>query len=224
MRPAGIEVRQTTTADLAGIIAVCEAVYPESKPWRMEQLESHLRVFPEGQLVAVAEDGRVMGAASSLMIRWQDYEVTENWGSFTDHGMFTNHDPAGRTLYGAEVMVHPDAQGQGIGHQLYVERRNIVRKLGLLRIRAGARLRGYSRYAETLDAGEYTRKVVANEIYDPTLTFQLRHGFHVFSVIPNYLLHDPESLGWAAIIEWLNRDAATPEEIATAEERWARWA
>jgi len=224
VRPAGIEVRQTTAADLPGIIAVCEAVYPESKPWRMEQLESHLRVFPEGQLVAVAEDGRVMGVASSLIIRWADYEVTETWGSFTEHGMFTNHDPEeGRTLYGAEVMVHPDAQGQGIGHQLYVERRNIARTLNLLRIRAGARLRGYSRYAETLSAEDYTRQVVANDIYDPTLTFQLRHEFHVFAVIPDYLKNDPESLGWAAVIEWLNHDTATPAEIATAEERWARW-
>lgn len=202
MGKPGFAVRQTTAADLPGIIAVCEAVYPASKPWRREQLESHLSVFPEGQLVAVAEDSQVVGVASSLIIRWSDYEVTETWGSFTDHGMFTNHDPeAGRTLYGAEVMVHPDAQGQGVGHQLYVARRQIVRRFGLLRIRAGARLRGYSRHADAMGAEEYTRKVVANTLHDPTLTFQLRHDFHVFSVVPNYLLHDPESLGWAAIIE-----------------------
>lgn len=221
--PEGVAVRPTRPEDFPGIIAVCEAVYPSSKPWRLEQLESHLRVFPEGQLVAVAGE-QVVGVASSLVIRWDDYEVTGTWGHFTDHGMFTNHDPAGgRTLYGAEVMVHPEAQGRGVGHQLYVERRQIVRRLGLLRIRAGARLRGYGAWAGAMDVDEYTRKVVANELRDPTLTFQLRHDFHVITVVPSYLMNDPESQGAAAVIEWLNREAATPEEIATAEARWARW-
>lgn len=221
--PEGVAVRQTRPEDFPGIIEVCQAVYPESKPWRLEQLESHLRVFPEGQLVAVAED-RVVGVASSLVIRWDDYEVTGTWGHFTDHGMFTNHDPVeGRTLYGAEVMVHPAGQGRGVGHQLYVARRSIVRRLGLLRIRAGARLRGYSSHAKEMDTDTYVRKVVANEIRDPTLTFQLRHDFHVICVVPGYLMNDPESLGAAAVIEWLNREAATPGEIATAEARWAQW-
>jgi GNAT superfamily N-acetyltransferase len=217
-------VRLTRPQDFAGIIAVCEAVYPVSKPWRVEQLESHLGHFPEGQLVAVADDGAVVGVASSLIINWSDYEVTGAWGDFTAHGTFSNHDPEeGRTLYGAELMVHPEAQGRGVGHQLYVERRQIARRLGLLRIRAGARLRGYGQHAHAMEPETYTRKVVANELRDPTLTFQLRHDFHVVTVVPGYLLNDPESLGAAAVIEWLNREAASPEEIARAEERWARW-
>lgn len=221
--PDGVTVRQTRPEDLAGVIAVCQAVYPESRPWRLEQLESHLQVFPEGQLVAVAE-GAVVGVASSLVIRWDDYEVNGTWGHFTEHGMFTNHDPAeGRTLYGAEVMVDPSAQGRGIGKQLYAERRNIARELGLLRIRAGARLRGYGQHAQSLDPDAYTRKVVANELRDPTLTFQLRHGFHVLAVVDGYLKNDPESLGAAAVIEWLNREAASPAEVAEAARRWAKY-
>ena len=44
--------------------------------------------------------------AASLVISWDDYEVTGTWGDFTDRGLFTNHDPVnGRTLYGAEVEV-----------------------------------------------------------------------------------------------------------------------
>ena len=73
--------------------------------------------------------------------------MTSSW---RDYGRtFTNHDP-GRTLYGAEVMVRPNEQGRGIGQQLYTVRRELVRRLGLLRIRAGARLAGYHLQADRL--------------------------------------------------------------------------
>ncbi|MFN2317559.1 MAG: GNAT family N-acetyltransferase [Gemmatimonadales bacterium] len=221
---SGVRVRPTRPEDFAGIIAMCLAVYPESKPWRVEQLSSHLEVFPEGQLVAVTEDERVVGVASSLIISWNDYEVMGGWGDFTAKGMFTNHDPArGRTLYGAEVMVHPTEQGSGIGHMLYEARREIAKSCGLLRIRAGARLRGYSEHASTMDADSYVRQVVSGVYGDPTLSFQLREDFHVLAVVPNYLGSDPESQGYAAVIEWLNREVATADEVAEAERRWARW-
>jgi GNAT superfamily N-acetyltransferase len=199
-------------------------VYPETRPWRADQLESHLRIFPDGQLVAVTEDERVVGVASSLIILWSDYEMTKGWADFTDRGMFTNHDPErGRTLYGAEVMVDPAEQRSGIGHLLYAARRELARRNGLLRIRAGARLRGYGDHATEMDADDYVRKVVAGEWADPTLNFQLKEDFHVLAVVPDYLGSDPESRGYAAVIEWLNREVATPEEVAEAERRWAKW-
>jgi hypothetical protein len=55
-----------------------------------------------------------------------------------------------------------------------------------------------------MSAEEYTAAVVRGEVDDPTLTFQLMQGFTVLAVVSGYLRHDPESLGWAAIIEWLN--------------------
>lgn len=220
----GVTVRGTRPEDFPGIIRVCLAVYPESRPWRSEQLESHLRVFPEGQLVAVTEDEQVVGVASSLIIYWNDYDTTEGWADFTDKGMFTNHDPErGRTLYGAEVMVDPAEQGSGIGHLLYHARREIAKRHGLLRIRAGARLRGYGEHADAMDADSYVRRVVSGEFGDPTLSFQLKEDFHVLAVVPDYLGSDPESRGYAAVIEWLNREVATAEEVAEAERRWARW-
>lgn len=198
--------------DIAGIIALCRRVYPHSAPWTAEQLESHLRVFPEGQLVAVdAATGAVVGMAASLIVYWDDYDLSASWRDFTDHGMFTNHDPGrGRTLYGAEVMVDPDQRGRGIGSALYRERRRLTVRLGLLRIRAGARLRGYGRHAPSLTPEQYVRKVESGELHDPTLSFQLEHGFSALAVVRNYLLNDPESLGWAAVIEWLN-PKASPE-------------
>ncbi|MCW5965632.1 MAG: GNAT family N-acetyltransferase [Bryobacterales bacterium] len=215
-----IEVRLTEERDFAGITSLCEAVYPHSASWQPRHLTSHRELFPEGQFVAVDHHSdRIVGMAASLIVWWDDYEHRDNWLEFTDRGMFTNHDPEqGRTLYGAEVMVHPHFQRMGIGKLLYHARSELVRRLGLLRIRAGARLRGYHKVADRLSAEEYVREVVAGKRKEPTLSFQLREGFHVFGVVPGYLHNDPDSMGWAALIEWINPDVASEEDYRLQRE------
>ena len=217
-----IIVRNTEEADFAAIGALTERVYPGVPPWAPIQLSSHRRIFPEGQFVAVDPDtGGIVGMAASLIVWWEDYDDHGSWRDFTDAGMFTNHDPfRGRTLYGAEVMVDPNRQGQGIGSIIYEARATLAERLGLLRIRAGARLRGYHRHADTLTAEQYVTEVVNGRIGDATLTFQLRRGFEVIAVVHDYLKHDPESLGKAAVIEWINLRVATAEELAARPARY----
>ncbi len=217
-----IVVRETRPEDDAQISALGEAVYPLAPLWTPKQLESHRQVFPQGQFVAVETgSGRVMGMAASLVIRWDDYGLTDHWRDFTDNGMFTNHDPEhGRTLYGAEIMVHPAAQRRGVGSKIYRARRELVERLGLLRIRAGARLRGFHRYAHRMSAEEYVIKVINGQMRGPTLSFQLKHGFRVLGVVSGYLQHDPESLGYAAVIEWVNARVARPEDYAGRNPRF----
>lgn len=207
-------VRNTTPDDFAGIIALTEATYPGSPPWSVAQLASHLAVFPEGQFVAIdTSTGAVVGMAASLIVLWDDYDFDSSWRDFTDGGFFRNHDPVhGHTLYGAEVMVAPGRRGLGIGKAIYAARTALAERLGLWRIRAGARLRGYHRYAHRLTAREYTDRVVRGTLSDATLSFQLRQGFTVLGVVPDYLAHDPESLGWAAVIEWRNPACSPPPD------------
>lgn len=215
-------VRALRPSDFRAVVELCRKVYPDSPPWTERQLESHLRVFPEGQLVALrATDDAIVGYAASLIIRWDDYAIEGTWRDFTSAGMFTNHDPEkGRTLYGAEVMVDPELQGHGIGTLLYEARADLAARLRLLRIRAGARLRGYGHHAHTSSPAEYTVRVCRGELVDPTLSFQLRRGFRVLEVVEGYLAHDPESRGYAAIIEWLNPDVATAQDYAAQPERF----
>jgi len=219
---AHIIVRNTRPEDFAAIMELCGEVYPTAPPWTPVQLESHLQVFPEGQFVAVdLATQRVVGMAASLIVWWDDYNSHTTWRDFTDRGLFTNHDPVnGRTLYGAEIMVRPLRQGAGIGKKIYQARRELAQRLGLLRIRAGARLRGYHRHAKRMSAEEYGIRVVRGELRDATLSFQIKQGFHVLSVVSGYLLHDPESLGYAAVIEWLNPQVATPADAAGRDPRF----
>ena len=217
-----IAVRELTASDFPAIHAISREIYPSSPAWSDAQLASHLDVFPEGQLVADA-GGTVVGMAASLIVLWDDYSIDTSWREFTANGFFTNHDPLkGRTLYGAEIMVHPARQGEGIGKALYEARQRLCERLGLLRIRAGARLAGYSRYAASLSPEEYTEKVVAGELSDPTLSFQLGRGFEVLGVARDYLRHDPESFGHAAVIEWINPAVATPADRGHGDPRYRR--
>ena len=206
------------------MIELCRRVYPHSPPWTEAQLASHLEVFPEGQMVVVEKPtARVAGMTSSLVVRWDDYAFGAEWREWTAGGYFTNHDPdSGRTLYGAEVMVDPALQRRGIGKRLYRARRELARRLGLRRIRAGARLRGYHRFAARLTPEQYTQAVVRGELRDATLSFQLREGFDVVAVLHSYLRHDPESRGYAALIEWLNPEVARREDAAGRDPRYAR--
>ncbi len=199
----------------ADIQELCKKVYPFSKPWSIAQLEAHHSYFPEGQLVVIDKNtNRIVGLAFSLIISWDDYSPQDNWQDFTSGGFFHNHNPRkGKTLYGAEVMVDPEYRGKGIGGMLYRARQDIVRKYNLKRIRAGARLRGYSKFKDKYTPEEYAIEVVNKRIFDPTLSFQLNQNFTVLDVAKNYLFNDPESLGFAAVIEWLNPDVATEKDI-----------
>jgi len=213
-----VVVRQTRPEDFDAIMALSSRVYVAARPWTPAQLLSHYEVFPEGQLVAVEPaSGRVLGMAASLIVFWDDYQAQGAWRDFTAGGMFTNHDPVkGRTLYGAEVMADPTVQGRGIGTALYAARRALAERRGLLRIRAGARLRGYGAVADRMWVVDYVLAVVRGELSDPTLTFQLRRDFHVIDVVGGYLTHDAESRGYAATIQWLNPAVAKPDDYGTA--------
>ncbi len=217
-----IAMRELRPGDFPAIHHISKQIYPDSPAWSDAQLTSHLEVFPEGQLVVEA-DGEIVGMASSLIVLWDDYTIDTTWRAFTANGTFANHDPErGRTLYGAEIMVHPDWQGQGIGKALYLARQELCARLGLLRIRAGARLAGYHRFAATMSPEDYTEKVVSGEIADPTLTFQLGRGFEVLGVARDYLRHDPESFGHAAVIEWINPAVATPADRGHGDPRYLK--
>ncbi len=200
-----VEIRCVAVRDFPRISEIGQALYPREKPWRAQTLQSQLDEFARGQLVAVEVGSRlVVGYAASLIIDWEDYGHYHTWNQVTAGGTFRTHDPTGRTLYGADLMVDPACQGRGIGKAFYAARRQMCIDLNLRRIRAMARLRGYHEHYETLTPTEYVDEVVADRLRDATLTFQLRQGFEVVDVVPGYLTQDPESMGFAAVIEWIN--------------------
>ncbi len=204
-----IRIREATRDDIPALVELNRAAYPvlagENVVWAEPHLRSHQRVFPQGQLVAEL-GGKVVGAVSTLVVNLgRDPLRFHTWAGITDGGFFTNHDPEGDTLYGADVYVHPDMRGKGVGHALYEARRQLCRRLNKRRILAGGRLWNYHEHADRMSPEEYAQRVVSGELHDLVLSFQVHEGFVLRGVMPNYL-RDPKSRNHASLIEWLNPD------------------
>ena len=85
------------------------------------------RTSAEVELVAEL-GGKIVGAIASLIVDVGPNPLREHtWAGITDSGYFTSHNPQGDTLYGADVYVHPDARGKGVGAALYEARRQLCR-------------------------------------------------------------------------------------------------
>lgn len=200
-----VKVRNLMVQDVDAAIELQRRVYPAIPAFSRSQYESLLRHFPQGQLVAELE-GKIVGLALSLVVTWNDYSLHHTWDSVTHLGFFDTHDMSGHTLYGAEVCVDPEIRQHGIGHALYEARRRLCKTMNLKRIIAGGRLPGYCKHADRMPPEEYAKRVIWGDLYDPVLRFQLHEGFNYCGILKGYLPSDPESLGNAALIVWLNPD------------------
>lgn len=204
-----VKIRQARHEDVPVLIDLNKRCFPqmyeENVYWKPEQFLNHIKIFPEGQLVA-EEDAIILGSASSLIVNLGTNPFRPHtYAGITDDGYFHNHLPDGDTLYGADVYVDPNARGKGIGHLLYEARRSLCKRLNLRRIVAGGRIHGYKEYANKLTPEEYVAKVENDEIRDLVLSFQLREGFIVRNVLHDYI-PDPRSKNCATFIEWINSD------------------
>jgi GNAT superfamily N-acetyltransferase len=170
------------------------------------QYYRHLEVFPEGQFTAIdTANGNIpVGSTSTLRVNFDFAHPEHEFMNMIDNGWIAGtHDPNGEWLYGADLQVHPDYRRRGIAKMLYTARYNLVCKLGLRGQMAAGLIPGYYRYADTYEIEEYVDKVVAHEIEDPTLSAQLKIGFHHVATLRNYL-HDEASHNASALIAWDN--------------------
>lgn len=202
-----VYVRQATLADIPRLVELNRAAYPtmadENIVWGKSHLRSHQQVFPQGQLVALV-DGKIVGAVATLVVDMGREPLRlHTWAGITDSGFFHNHTLEGDTLYGADVYVDPECRRLGIGSALYEARRKLCAKLNKRRILAGGRLTHYHKYASRYSPEEYAERVVKGEITDPVLSFQIKQGFMLRGILPNYL-RDRKSRNYASLIEWLN--------------------
>ncbi len=204
-----VKIREATLDDIPALIELNRVAYPvlaqENIIWGDAHLRSHQRIFPQGQLVAEVE-GRIVGAAATLIVDMgRDPLRQHTWSGITDSGYFTNHDPLADTIYGADIYVHPDMRGRGVGAALYEARRQLCKRLNKRRILAGGRLWNFDEHADKMTVVEYVHRVVSGELRDLVLSFQLREGFVLRGILSNYL-RDPKSKNYASLIEWLNPD------------------
>jgi ribosomal protein S18 acetylase RimI-like enzyme len=210
-----IIIRKTIPPDIPKIVNLQKESFPYlasyGNIWHPVELESHLKIFPEGQCVADL-DGQIVGSASSLIVRLEPEYADHTSEQITGNGMMTTHDPSGDSLYGADISTHPKYRHEHIGKRLYDFRKETVIKFKLRRMISGGRLFNYCDYADKMSAIEYAKKVIAHELRDPVLSFELENGFSFIKVMPKYL-NDVRSLNYASFIEWLNPDHSYSDKL-----------
>ena len=223
--PAMTTFRITTLAPqyFAGLETLQHRCYPTlgaHELMTVAQFESQYRIFAEGQIVAVVDrpgnDELVVGQGSGFFIDFDFANPNHRFSEICDSFYFTRHNPNGAYYYGADISVHPAYRGQGIGKAIYAARKALVQRYHRRGIVAGGLIPGYVHYKAMLSVQAYVDKVVAGELSDPTLSFQLRNGFQVRGLIQDYI-EDSASDNWATLIVWPNPERKADHGVDIAE-------
>lgn len=164
----------------------------------------HYRLFPDGNFVALTGD-RVVGLGSGFLIDFDFDHAQHSFQEIIDGGNYSHHDPLGDWYYGGDISVHPSFRRRGIGSRLYGARKAVVIRLNRKGIVAGGLIPGFAAYKGQLTVQQYVDRVVAGDLRDSTLSFQLGRGFRVRGLLEDYI-EDSASDNWATLIVWENPD------------------
>lgn len=199
---AKITIRNAELQDAKQIVALNRRVYGKHS-FQEEHIRGHINTFPQGQFVAEYE-GKIVGYCATFIIGEAALKP-HLWREITGHGFGSRHDAGGKYLYGMEVCVDPEYRSLRIGQRLYTARKKLCQHLKLNGIVFGGRLPGFSKRRKKVESVEsYVEQVQAKKLRDPVLSFQLSNGFELIGILPNYLMHDAESAGYAAHLLWRN--------------------
>lgn len=194
----------------AALQPICYPTLAKEEQFTAEHFLSHIRLFPEGQFMAIdRETGRVVGTTAGFLTCYdhidQEHFQHHKFIDAIAGGWLTNHNPRGNYYYGVDMCVHPDYRGRGIARRLHDARKALCRRLNLKGQVIGGMIPGFADYKQVMTAHEYVRYVQAGLLYDSTLTTQLRNGFVLRGMLQNYL-NDPPTDGWSTLLEWRNPD------------------
>lgn len=198
-----IRLRPLTMDDYDELIELELACYPDYEASPRSEIESRLQIFPEGQ-ICIEYEGELVASSGSLIVDFDNYDEWHNWREISDNGYIRNHDPDGDTLYGIEIMVHPEMRGHRLARRIYEARKQIASERNLPHIIICGRISGYHKHADELSAHEYVQQVMQRNLFDEVLTTQLSNGFVLQRLVPGYLPEDSDSRGWATFLKWTN--------------------
>lgn len=205
-----VRITTITPAHFVGLEQLQQVCYPTlgaQELMTVAHFESQYQLFAEGQIVVLVTDSAgqelVVGQGSGFFVDFDFAHPNHRFSEICHDFYFTGHNSDGAYYYGADISVHPDYRGQGIGSRIYEARKALVQQYNRRGIVAGGLIPGYAAYKAVLSVQAYVEKVVAGELTDPTLSFQLRQGFQLRGLIPDYI-EDSASDNWATLIEWVN--------------------
>jgi 4-aminobutyrate aminotransferase/(S)-3-amino-2-methylpropionate transaminase len=167
----------------------CFPTLDDDQRFKAKHYRKHIELFPEGQFVVLDGD-RVVGATTTLRLHFDLEHVDHNFDEIIAGGWLTSHQPDGVWLYGADIGTHPDYRGRGIAGALYAARQELVWRLGLRGQVTAGMIPGYNAHRTEMTVPEYYECVVRGELFDPTVSMQMKTGFEARGLLANYL-NDP---------------------------------
>ena len=196
--------RQPTQEDVPYIVSVMQESYRDVLSCTEEMVRAQIENYQEGLLVVEA-DNKIIGYAAMLPILESRAQELHTWLSITGHGCASSAHRAGEYLYGYEFCVLPSKRGEGIGGRLLEARKNLCRSLGKRGIFLAARLPGYPSAltrGEVSSPEEYLDFVREGKIFDAVASVDMKHGFSLIKILPNYNPYDQGTMGFAALCLW----------------------
>jgi GNAT superfamily N-acetyltransferase len=187
---------------LAALQKIALPTLEDSSHLKREHFLKHCELFPEGNFVALV-DGKVVGLGSGFLIDFDFDQPQHTFLEMIADGYYTNHQPDGEWYYGADISVHPDYRGRGIGGLLYRTRKDFIKRLNRKGLVAGALLPDFAYHKQKMGIKEYVERVIRGDIHDGTLSFQLHNGFRVEALLKDYIADEPSD-NWSALIVWRN--------------------
>lgn len=174
-------------------------------PWTSGQLESHLRVFREGQLVVVDARGAIAGVGSTLRLAVPAGHVPGDWMAATGMGYFHTHTRDGNTLYLADLIIDPEADRSAVHLALDAALVALGRELGIERVLTACRLSGFAPYADTLSPEAYVRRVAEGKLTEPVVSPLMARGFRPVALVPD--LQNAPRTQLVTLLEWRSHAA-----------------
>lgn len=198
-----INVRQATINDLDAYNQLQAERWSDENQATREQLETRLRVHPEGMLVA-EEDGRIVGMVYTMRIANYDYDNPPSWYEITRDGYCDNHVPDGKIIFGVDLST---AKGVGAraGDELLIGIGRLAVRENLQWSMLGGRMPGYHVYADQMTAEDYLwAKDAKGDFLDPQVRYYASvPGLRVIKSLPNYF-DDPDSCDYGVLLRWQN--------------------
>lgn len=190
---------------------------PAERTLNAAHFRQHLKVFPEGQFVAIdTRTDTVVGLTVSMRINHDPkHPLLTPWWELIGDGTLSTHVRKGEWMYGVESAVHPDYRGYGVGKQLTQARTRVLKALNLRGMLAGSAIIDYHKVAASVPVEDYVADVIGGRRFDTNLSKQIKMGFKPLHIIPNYL-QDWDCCGYGVEMVIPNPDYVTPRRVV----RW----
>jgi hypothetical protein len=198
-----ITVRRAVPADIGKYIELQSERWDADVVASRAQLESRLKHYPQGMLVA-ERGGQIVGMVYAMRISEYDYERCPSWDEITNKGFCNNVDLNGNAIFGVDLSTAKGV-GSAAGDKLLLGIGELAIKEGVKEILLGGRMPEYHKYADKMSPEDYLRaRGPDNKPLDHQIKFYTSvPGLKALKVLPDYF-QDPDSLNYGVLLRWHN--------------------